>query len=162
MHCLPKLVSNKEISDQVNYEIVEIRKYQMRLQKRIEPMVVSAAAQVHYVKSSWFFSKNLNFFQDSKNWNWSTCICSDSLPLVKFLMCLTWKKRGNYELKCSQSWFYIIHWYFFTKVVLTYCEKILFKWSRKTFEIRGREFRPRIFKMFEIPRTIYSNSERSK
>ena len=52
MNCLPKLVSNKEISDQVNYEILEIRKNQMRLQKRIEPMVVSAAAQVHYVKSS--------------------------------------------------------------------------------------------------------------
>ena len=52
MNCLPKLVINKEISDQVNYEIVEIRKNQMRLQKRIELMVVSAAARVHYVKSS--------------------------------------------------------------------------------------------------------------
>ena len=53
MNCLLKLVSNKEISDQVYYEIVEIRKkIQIRLQKRIEPMVASAAAQVHYVKSS--------------------------------------------------------------------------------------------------------------
>ena len=52
MICLPKLVGNKEISDQVYNEIVEIRKNQMRLQKRIEPIVVSAAAQVHYVKSS--------------------------------------------------------------------------------------------------------------
>ena len=33
-------------------------------------------------------------------------------------------------------------WYFVTKIVLTYCEKKLFKWSRKTFEIRG--WRPRI------------------
>ena len=52
MNCLPKSVSNKKKSNQVNYEILEIRKNQMRLQKRIEPMVVSAAAQVHYVKSS--------------------------------------------------------------------------------------------------------------
>ena len=52
MICLPKLVSNKEISDQVYNDIVEIKKNQMRLQKRIEPIVASAAAQVHYVKSS--------------------------------------------------------------------------------------------------------------
>ena len=51
-------------------------------------------------------------------------------------------------------------WYFVTKIVLTYCEKKLFSWSRKTFDIRGR--RPRICKIFEITRTIYSNSERSE
>ena len=34
-----------------------------------------------------------------------------------------------------------------------------FYWSRKTFEIRG--WRPRLCKLFEIPRTIYSNSEMS-
>ena len=28
-------------------------------------------------------------------------------------------------------------WYFVTKIVLTYCEKKLFYWSRKTFEIWG-------------------------
>ena len=50
-------------------------------------------------------------------------------------------------------------WYFVTKIVLTYWEKKLFYWSRKTFEIRGR--RPRIFKIFEITRTFYSNSERT-
>ena len=38
-------------------------------------------------------------------------------------------------------------WYFVTKIVLTYCEKKLFYWSRKTFE---------------ITRTIHSNSERSE
>ena len=53
----------------------------------------------------------------------------------------------------------ITKWYFVTKIILTYCEKKLFKWSRKTFEIRG--WRPRICKNFEITRTIYSNSERS-
>ena len=42
----------------------------------------------------------------------------------------------------------------------TYCEKNLFKWSRKTFEIRGG--RPRIFKDFEITGAIYSNHERSE
>jgi hypothetical protein len=36
----------------------------------------------------------------------------------------------------------------------------LLQWSRKTFEIRG--WRPRICKIFEIIRTIYSNSERSE
>ena len=40
-------------------------------------------------------------------------------------------------------------WYFVTKIVLTYCEKKLCQWSRKTFEIRG--WRPRICK---ISRTI--------
>ena len=72
MNCLPKLVINKEISDQVNYEIVEIRKNQMRLQKRIEPMVASAASPSALCEIKLIFSKNLNFFQDSKNWNWST------------------------------------------------------------------------------------------
>ena len=49
-------------------------------------------------------------------------------------------------------------WYFVTKIVLTYCKKKL--WSRESFEIRG--WRPRICKIFEITRTIYSNSERSE
>ena len=40
-------------------------------------------------------------------------------------------------------------WYFVTKIVLTYCEKELFQWSRKTW-------------VFEITRTIYSYSERSE
>ena len=51
-------------------------------------------------------------------------------------------------------------WYFVTKIGLTYCEKELFYWSRKTFEIQG--WRPRICKFFEITRTIYSSSEWSE
>ena len=51
-------------------------------------------------------------------------------------------------------------WYFVTKIVLLNCEKKLFLWSRKTFEIQG--WRPRIYKNFEISWTIYSNSERSE
>ena len=39
-------------------------------------------------------------------------------------------------------------WYFVTKNVLTYCEKNIFYWSRKTFEIQG--WRLRICKIFEI------------
>jgi hypothetical protein len=50
--------------------------------------------------------------------------------------------------------------YFVNKIVLTYYEEKLFQWSRQTFEIRG--WRLRIFKNFEITRTIYSNSESSE
>ena len=50
--------------------------------------------------------------------------------------------------------------YFVTKIVLTYCEKKLFYWSRFFFEIW--DWRPRICKKFEITRTIYSSSERSE
>ena len=48
--------------------------------------------------------------------------------------------------------------YFITKIGLTYCEKRMFWWLRKTFEFRG--WMLRICKIFEITRTIYSNSER--
>ena len=51
-------------------------------------------------------------------------------------------------------------WYFVSKIVLTYCEKKMFLWSRKTFEIRG--WRSRICKTFVITRTIFSNSKRSE
>ena len=50
--------------------------------------------------------------------------------------------------------------YFVTKIVLSYCEKKMFYWSRKTFVIQG--WRPRICKIFEITRTIYSISESSE
>ena len=49
-----------------------------------------------------------------------------------------------------------IIWYFVTEIGLTYCEKKLFYWSRKT-----RGWRLIIYKIFEITRTIYSNSKRS-
>ena len=58
---------------------------------------------------------------------------------------------------CRLKWLYLKEvfkkWYFVTKIVLTYCEKKLLK-----FEAEGREFA----KMFDITRTIYSNSERSE
>ena len=50
-------------------------------------------------------------------------------------------------------------WYFVSRIVLTYCEKKMFYWSRKFFEIWG--WRPRIYKFFEFTRTVYLNSERS-
>ena len=56
---------------------------------------------------------------------------------------------------------------FFTKIVLIYCEKKLFQWSRNFFEIQG--WRLRICKSFEITnseqwkaRTMFGNSERSE
>ena len=42
------------------------------------------------------------------------------------------------------------HWYFVTKIVLTYCEKKIVLVMEKNCKI------------FDITRTIYSNSERSK
>ena len=64
-----------------------------------------------------------------------------------------WTKSCSIDYKIQQ-------WYFVTKIVLTYCEKKLFLWSRKTFEIQG--WRLRICKIFEITRKIYSNIERSE
>ena len=49
-----------------------------------------------------------------------------------------------------------IEWYFVTKIVLTYCEKKIVLVIEKNF------WRPRICKIFEITRTIYSNSESSE
>ena len=71
-----------------------------------------------------------------------------------------WKVRKIYEIGCLFyfSWRFLC--YFVTKIVLTYCEKKLFKGLRIFFEIQG--WRPRICKIFEITRTIYSNSERSE
>ena len=66
------------------------------------------------------------------------------------------------EIKCnrfhfSKTWFFkkelIRKWYFVTKIVLTYCEKKLFKWLGRTFEIRC--WRLKIRKNFEIIGTIY-------
>jgi hypothetical protein len=65
------------------------------------------------------------------------------------------KKTNIISWVCTKE-----QWYFVTKIVFTYCEKKMFYWSRKTFEIRG--WRPRICKIFEITRTIFSNSERSE
>ena len=68
-------------------------------------------------------------------------------------------KSSGWIKKNKNEW--IVHqWYFGTKIVLTYCVKKMFLWSRKTFEIRGWSLR--IFNCFEITRTIYSNSERSE
>ena len=49
-------------------------------------------------------------------------------------------------------------WYFVTKIVLTYCEKKIVLVIKKNLW----NSRPRIFRIFEITRTIYSNSERSE
>ena len=54
----------------------------------------------------------------------------------------------------------IHQWYFVTKIFLTYCEKKIVVVIKKNFWNWGS--RPRICKNFKIPRTIYSNSERSE
>ena len=48
---------------------------------------------------------------------------------------------------------------FVSKIVLTKCEKCL---SDQEFFLKVQGWRPRIWKIFEITRTLYSNSERSK
>ena len=72
----------------------------------------------------------------------------------------------RWHLASINNLVYIIIWKLVRHVILLpklfwpTVRKKLFYWSRKTFDIRG--WRPRIFKNFEITRTIYSNSERSE
>ena len=83
-----------------------------------------------------------------------------SRSIVEFLTALNNNLFHLFNLSCLfHKWFEYQgkkktrekrKWYFVTKIVLTYCEKKLFAWSRK------------IFKIFEITRTIYLNSERSE
>ena len=47
-------------------------------------------------------------------------------------------KLGTFQGKFNEKW------YFVAKIVLTYCERKMFQWSRKTFETWGS--RPRISK----------------
>ena len=68
-----------------------------------------------------------------------------------------WKFGSGFNLKVIN---YEIKLYFVIKIVITYCEKKMLKWLRKTFEFRG--WRPRIFKIFKVTWTIYSNNERTK
>ena len=74
---------------------------------------------------------------------------------------LAFKVRSFYCVVSSWMSVHIQNWYFVSKIIFPNCEKKkLFSWSRKTFEIRG--WRVRICNIFEITRTIYSNSERSE
>ena len=68
------------------------------------------------------------------------------------------KKKYHWQQYIMKA--HVQKWYFVAKIVLTYCEKKMFEWSRKTFESRG--WKPRICKSFEITRTICSKSERSE
>ena len=83
-----------------------------------------------------------------------------STPLFTFIFMSkmsywsTFKFWLNYRHCLSQKWYFVI------KIALTYCEKKLFEWSRKTCEIW--EWKLRIYKKFEITKTIYSNSKMSE
>ena len=74
----------------------------------------------------------------------------------------TWYMFLQIKCRIGYAFFALIQnkWYFGTKIVVIYCEKKLFYWSRKTFEVRG--WRQRICKNFEITRTINSKSGRSE
>ena len=89
-------------------------------------------------------SKNILMYQNRNSLSFNLCL----LGQMEYGWTLFWKSLHAEK------------WYFVTKIVLTYSEKKLFKWSRTTFEIRG--WRPRMWKMFEITWTIYSKSERSE
>ena len=79
-----------------------------------------------------------------------------------------WTKNQNFKNEVSPSWvltipnYDILHkiakCYFATKIVLTYCEKKNLAIKKYFWKTR----RPRIFKKFEITRTICLNSERSE
>ena len=70
---------------------------------------------------------------------------------------LAFKVRSFYYVVISWMSVPIQNWYFVSKIVFTNCEKKLFSWSRKSFEIRN--WRPRICNIFETTRIIYSNNE---
>ena len=63
-----------------------------------------------------------------------------------------------FKLSFHKLQVYVRKWYFVTKIVLW--EKNCSSDREKKFEFRG--WRPRICNIFEITRTIYSNSERSE
>ena len=113
----------------------------------------------HITKDKWLLKTSanlwdvLNLGNEAKNWKIISLFFHQielkTLPLQSVNPCCVLHVKSNQK-----------KWYFVTKIVLTYCEKKMFEWLRKTFEIRG--WRPRICKIFEIVRTIYSNSERSE
>ena len=45
-------------------------------------------------------------------------------------------------------------WFFVSKIVLTYCEKKLFLWSGKTFEIRGWKFAKNLRSLEQFIRAV--------
>ena len=93
---------------------------------------------------------------------------SKSVDAKKYCLTILWvtSTHGTHSNTTLVKWKWSTslasgnEWYFVTKIVLNYCEKKLFQWFRKTFEIQS--WRPRICKIFEIIRTIYSNSKRSE
>ena len=80
-----------------------------------------------------------------------------SLILPLFFVEITQSKQKRASVRYNALTFQ--NGIFLPIMVLTYYEKKLSQWSRKTFEIRGRM--PIICKNFEINRTNYLSSERS-
>ena len=103
----------------------------------------------NYITHVWFLVGRLDHY---------LAIRSDHpLPMANHTIRLHFSDlQSHYGQFLEISSIIIKKWYFVTKIVLTYCEKKLFKWSKKNF------WRPRICKIFEITWAIYSNSERSE
>jgi hypothetical protein len=109
-----------------------------------------------------FFSFNL--------WHWQRWPFSlEFLGILLRMFLVNWAhnairkicKLKNFKIEVRQIEYrhgFTRKWYFVIKIVLIYCEKKMFQWSRNFFEIRG--WKPRICKIFEISRTNYSKSER--
>ena len=132
----------------------------------------------HLLFNQWplkYHSPLLQWLVCSKKYN---CAFSQHL----FWHWIIWKNASyklhnlwnHFSKTMSQTFFYyLIYWEsirsFCCAVEIVFCyqncsdllwEKIVLEWLRKTFDIWG--WSPRIFNIFEITRTIYSNSERSE
>ena len=89
-------------------------------------------------------------------WTYIMCTCIPKVTLN--LSACTCKERQT--LFIWKDWLCIINGILLPKLFWPTVRKNCSKWSRKNFEIWG--WRARICKIFEITRTIYSNSERSE
>ena len=119
--------------------------------------------------SDFFLSKNdvkVMFWTTKNSWHLKVILCWFKIDLDNYrrqvdFEKLLFKKKNLFRVHTWTTIKYLVQkWYFVTKIVLTYCNKKLFQWSRKSYEMKS--WRPRICKFFEINRTIYSNSERSE
>ena len=111
--------------------------------------------------------KSFNFFLMT---TWQSSLYYTNVPLhIRFRK----KFHSSFELFALNPLFISYDkWYFVSEIFLTCCEKIVFcyqncsdlLWEKIVLVIEKNFWisRLRIFKIFEITRTIYSNSERSE
>ena len=80
--------------------------------------------------------------------------------LFKCLLSTFFRVHHTWSLKFDAWIFSNVMWYFVTKIVLTYCEKKLLVLEKNFWNSRLKA--KNLQKLFEITRTIYLKSERSK